>query len=184
MREQGISNVALAKMLGITESAVRKLRNPDHRSHIGTVGRALGAVGRALVMEDIAIVISHASHTLERHARPPHLSDDFHPVASGHRRIVFTITHNDPTRSQRDSAGSALCASWQSVTCASRQSLPRPRTSQAVSLSWAAKSGVTLPRTAFGTGRQLGRPFVVLHGPQRSCMFLGVSCPPVACGFL
>lgn len=52
MRAQDITNVALAARLGLSEAAVRKLVNPDHRSHIGQVERALRAVGRALVVED------------------------------------------------------------------------------------------------------------------------------------
>ena len=52
MRQQGLSNIGLAKALGVTESAVRKLLNPDHRSHISTVDRALQAVGRSLIVED------------------------------------------------------------------------------------------------------------------------------------
>ena len=52
MRERGLSKVALAKWLGVSEAAVRKLCNPDHRSHISTVERALHAVGRGLIIED------------------------------------------------------------------------------------------------------------------------------------
>ena len=52
MRDQGITNVALGERLGISEAAVRKLLDPDHRSHISTVERALRALGRSLVVED------------------------------------------------------------------------------------------------------------------------------------
>ncbi len=52
MRVQDVTNVELAGRLGISEAAVRKLMNPDHRSHIGQVERALRTVGRALVVED------------------------------------------------------------------------------------------------------------------------------------
>ncbi len=51
MRDQGITKVGLANRLGISESAVRKLANPDHRSHISQVQKALQAVGRTLVVE-------------------------------------------------------------------------------------------------------------------------------------
>ena len=51
MRAQGITKVGLAKRLGISESAVRKLANPDHRSHMSQVQKALQAVGRTLVVE-------------------------------------------------------------------------------------------------------------------------------------
>ena len=54
MREQGITNVALAARLGLSEGAVRRLVNPGHRSHIGQVEKALRAVGRSLVVEDRA----------------------------------------------------------------------------------------------------------------------------------
>ena len=51
MRAQRITNVELARRLGISELAVRKLVNPDHRSHIGQVQKALRAVGRSLRVE-------------------------------------------------------------------------------------------------------------------------------------
>ncbi len=54
MHDQGLSKVALAERLGISESAIRKLVNPDHRSHIGQVETALRAIGRVLVVEDKA----------------------------------------------------------------------------------------------------------------------------------
>ena len=54
MRAEGITKVALAARLGLSESAVRKLLDPDHRSHIGQVEKALKAVGRTLVVEDKA----------------------------------------------------------------------------------------------------------------------------------
>lgn len=34
MRRQGITKTVLAKRLGLSESAIRKLVDPDHRSHI------------------------------------------------------------------------------------------------------------------------------------------------------
>lgn len=52
MREQNITNVALAAKLGIYESAVRRIVDPNHRSHISEVEKALRAVGRFLVIED------------------------------------------------------------------------------------------------------------------------------------
>ena len=54
MREQRITKVELAGRLGISESAVRKLANPDHRSHISQVTKALRAVGQTLVAEVVA----------------------------------------------------------------------------------------------------------------------------------
>ena len=54
MRAQHVTKVELASRLGISESAVRKLANPDHRSHINQVQKALHAVGHSLVIEVIA----------------------------------------------------------------------------------------------------------------------------------
>ena len=54
MRSQGITKVALAARLNVSEGAVRKLLNLDHRSHIGLVQKALRVVGRGLVIEDRA----------------------------------------------------------------------------------------------------------------------------------
>ena len=54
MREQGITNVALARRLGLQETAVRRLIDPLHRSHITSVEKALESVGRSLVVEDRA----------------------------------------------------------------------------------------------------------------------------------
>ena len=54
MREQGISSADLSDRLGITESAVCKLLNPDYGSHMTQVMNALKAVGRTLVVEDRA----------------------------------------------------------------------------------------------------------------------------------
>ncbi len=52
MREQGITNVALAGQLGLQENAVRRLVDPGHRSHITSVEKALKALGRSLLIED------------------------------------------------------------------------------------------------------------------------------------
>ena len=54
MRRQSITKVALAARLGVSEGSVRKILNPDHRSHISQVEKALQAVGRRLVVEDRA----------------------------------------------------------------------------------------------------------------------------------
>ena len=54
MRKQGITNVALAARLQLSEDAVRRLTNPRHHSHIGQVEQALQAVGRSLIVEDRA----------------------------------------------------------------------------------------------------------------------------------
>ncbi len=51
MREDGVTNVALGKRLKISESAVRRLIDLDHRSHIGQVEQALAVLGRRLVVE-------------------------------------------------------------------------------------------------------------------------------------
>ena len=54
MRSDWVTKVELARRLGISESAVRKLANPDHRSHVSQVQRALRAVGRSIRVEVIA----------------------------------------------------------------------------------------------------------------------------------
>ena len=54
MRCQGITKVVLAERLGLSEGAVRKLCDPDHRSHVSRVEEALRAVGRSLVVGDRA----------------------------------------------------------------------------------------------------------------------------------
>ncbi len=50
MRERRITKVALGEMLGISEAAVRKLVNPDHRSHISQVERPLKLLGCSLAL--------------------------------------------------------------------------------------------------------------------------------------
>ncbi len=45
MRDARISNVELARRLGVTENVVRKLLDLDHRSHIGQVEAALAKLG-------------------------------------------------------------------------------------------------------------------------------------------
>ena len=54
MRQQDITPAALAETLGATETAVRQLITPDHDSPITPVMRALRAVGRNLIVEDLA----------------------------------------------------------------------------------------------------------------------------------
>ena len=54
LRTQGITWETFADRLGLSESAVCKLLNPDCYSHISQVVRALRAVGRNLVVEDRA----------------------------------------------------------------------------------------------------------------------------------
>ncbi len=51
MRERRISKVALGELLGISEAAVRKLADPDHRSHISQVQKALRAVGCIMAVQ-------------------------------------------------------------------------------------------------------------------------------------
>ena len=50
MRSQGVGNTALASRLGLTEGAVRRLVDLDHRSHIGQVETALHALGQRLTV--------------------------------------------------------------------------------------------------------------------------------------
>ncbi len=51
MTERRVSKVGLGEILGISESAVRRLCDPDHRSHIGQVEKALRALGIRLLVE-------------------------------------------------------------------------------------------------------------------------------------
>ena len=55
MREKGITKQALAKKLGLEEDAVRKLLDPNYRTHLTQVEKALRAVGRSLIVEDAPI---------------------------------------------------------------------------------------------------------------------------------
>jgi antitoxin HicB len=48
MLAAGVSNVVLGLRLGLDEKSVRRLRDPLHRSHIGTVEAALRSLGRRL----------------------------------------------------------------------------------------------------------------------------------------
>ncbi len=54
MREQGITGDALAVRLNLSDTAIRKLLDPDCYSHISQIMRALRTVGRNLVIEDRA----------------------------------------------------------------------------------------------------------------------------------
>lgn len=51
MREQGITKRALAERLGLSDTTVGRLTDPDHRSDLSQVARALRSVGRNLVIE-------------------------------------------------------------------------------------------------------------------------------------
>ena len=50
MRAQDVSNTALAGRLGLTEGAVRRLVDLDHRSHIGQIEAALQELGQLLTV--------------------------------------------------------------------------------------------------------------------------------------
>ena len=54
MREQGMTKTALADRLGLSESIVHRLLNPDRRSHISQIEKVLRVVGRRLAVEDRA----------------------------------------------------------------------------------------------------------------------------------
>ena len=51
MQDQRITKVELARRLGVSESAARKLTNPEHNSRIGQLQKALRAVGLSLKVE-------------------------------------------------------------------------------------------------------------------------------------
>jgi antitoxin HicB len=48
MLAAGMSNVELGRQLGVDEKAVRRLRDPLHRSHIGQIEAALRCLGKRL----------------------------------------------------------------------------------------------------------------------------------------
>lgn len=54
MRRRRMTNVELARRLGVTETVVRRLVDPDHASRIERVEDALAALGVGLVVEDAA----------------------------------------------------------------------------------------------------------------------------------
>jgi len=51
MRRNHINNVELARRMGLTENAIRRLIDPDHRSHIGQVERALDLLHVSMEVE-------------------------------------------------------------------------------------------------------------------------------------
>lgn len=51
MRSQGVTKVELASRLGVSETAARRLTDPDHRSHMSQVQKALRHVGRNATLE-------------------------------------------------------------------------------------------------------------------------------------
>ena len=51
MHEAKIIRAALGKRLGVSEGTVRRLRDLDHKSHIGQVDAALSVLGKRLVVE-------------------------------------------------------------------------------------------------------------------------------------
>lgn len=54
MLDAGVSNVEMGRRLGLDEKAVRRLRDPLHRSHIGVVETALRVLGRRLEISVLA----------------------------------------------------------------------------------------------------------------------------------
>ncbi len=50
MRSERVGNTALATRLDLSEGAVRRLLDLDHRSHIGQIERALHEMGRQLTV--------------------------------------------------------------------------------------------------------------------------------------
>ena len=55
MRRNRITRVELARRLAVSVTTARRIVDPQHRSHIEQVERALCAVGRVLVVDDRAI---------------------------------------------------------------------------------------------------------------------------------
>lgn len=56
MAGQGISNVALAERLGVSEKVVRRMLDPDHRCRIDRLEAALAALG-----SQVGLVVARAS---------------------------------------------------------------------------------------------------------------------------
>ena len=54
MLAKKISNTALAAQLGLSEGAVRRLIDLDHRSHIGQIEEALRVLGQRLTVSTLA----------------------------------------------------------------------------------------------------------------------------------
>ncbi len=54
MLAAGVGSVELGRRLNLDEEAVRRLRDPLHRSHIDAVASALRALGRRLEVSDVA----------------------------------------------------------------------------------------------------------------------------------
>ena len=50
MREQGVSNVELARRLGVRETVVRRMLDPDHATKSIRIEAALRAVGRRILV--------------------------------------------------------------------------------------------------------------------------------------
>src|ERR1700674_5659894 len=50
MREQGISNSALARRLGVRETVVRRMLDPDHETRSEKLQTALDALGKRIVV--------------------------------------------------------------------------------------------------------------------------------------
>ncbi len=53
MLAAGLSNVELARRMDLDEKAVRRLRDPLHRSHIGQVAAALRVLGKRLEVQAV-----------------------------------------------------------------------------------------------------------------------------------
>ena len=51
MLEQGVGNSALARRLGVQEGEVRRMLDLDHQTKIGSIEKALAALGRRVVAE-------------------------------------------------------------------------------------------------------------------------------------
>ncbi|MDE0125327.1 MAG: type II toxin-antitoxin system HicB family antitoxin [Bryobacterales bacterium] len=71
MRDQGITKRALAERLGLSDTTVGRLTDPDHRSHIRQVTRALRSVGRNPVIEGRADPVRQRVRSRTTPQRPP-----------------------------------------------------------------------------------------------------------------
>jgi antitoxin HicB len=68
MLASGVSNVVLGRRLGLEDKAVRRLRDPLHRSHIGQIEAALRLLGRRLDVQVLDAAIDAVEETTDQGA--------------------------------------------------------------------------------------------------------------------
>lgn len=68
MQREGLTAVALSDRLGLSEGAVRRLLDLDHRSHLENIENALAALGQQLLM-DVKVEVLRPKAALEAFKR-------------------------------------------------------------------------------------------------------------------